>query len=299
MVRFPHLQAYLDRFFDRRTGVRFLIAHFLDLCYGASVRLGSKFPLLSASQNELFFGKKPGTPGYYYGYGPDDFVGVICLSCDVGGILDMTARSVEAQAVSVLGSCPRIDVQVHSSRPIVHIPHALYTMLSELLKNSASAVVATHGDKAKMPPVTVNACVSERGELTIRVSDEGGGIARSKVSRTLKYLYTTAPEPLYCVTDSSAAPQTLAGLAGISPGGVGSLPFSGYGYGLPIVRQLAQYYRGEFDLVSQEGTGTNCYIFLPALQTTSERTSHWHGVNSRSEPPATYAEPGRSPMFER
>lgn len=54
-------------------------------------------------------------------------------------------------------------------------------MLFEILKNSLRAVVETHGvDCDNYPPVKV--IVAEGNEdITIKISDEGGGIPRSAV----------------------------------------------------------------------------------------------------------------------
>src|ERR1700676_4653184 len=65
-------------------------------------------------------------------------------------------------------------------------------MLFGILKNSLRAVVETHGVEAdEYPPIKV---IVARGkdDITIKVSDEGGGIPRSAIPLVWTYMYTTA-----------------------------------------------------------------------------------------------------------
>ena len=57
-------------------------------------------------------------------------------------------------------------------------------ILFELLKNSLRAVVERHGveNEDDFPPIKV-VVVEGKEDLTIKISDEGGGIPRSAVSR--------------------------------------------------------------------------------------------------------------------
>jgi pyruvate dehydrogenase kinase 2/3/4 len=65
-------------------------------------------------------------------------------------------------------------------------------MVFEVLKNSLRAVVETHGvDADEFPPIKV--IVAQGAEdITIKISDEGGGIPRSAVGLVWTYMYTTA-----------------------------------------------------------------------------------------------------------
>lgn len=141
--------------------------------------------------------------------------------------------------------------------------------------------------------------------MVIKVSDEGGGIKRSNMSRIWSYLYTTAdPETLEAILNS-VPPLQVGGTAVSVPAdiahhnldefpsraehannsppqstGVGTpaqqknplrdfavtaSPLAGLGYGLPIARNYARYFGGELTIVSMEGYGTDGYIYLPRL----------------------------------
>lgn len=134
---------------------------------------------------------------------------------------------------------------VHPGAPvrIMYVPSHLYHMLFEIFKNSMRAVMEHHGQEAlAVPPIEVT--VSQgREDITVKISDRGGGIPRSQADQLFKYMYSTAPQP----TASSD---------------VHTVPLAGYGYGLPISRLYARYLHGDFVLFSCEGFGTDAIVYL-------------------------------------
>jgi len=56
------------------------------------------------------------------------------------------------------------------------------------------ATVETHETKDEIPDINVD-IVKGNADLTIRISDLGGGIPRSSVKNLFTYHYSTAPEP--------------------------------------------------------------------------------------------------------
>lgn len=78
---------------------------------------------------------------------------------------------------------------------IVYVPSHLYHMLFELFKNSMRAVMEHHGqDCQNIPPITVTV-VNGKEDITVKLSDLGGGIPRSHCDQLFKYMYSTAPQP--------------------------------------------------------------------------------------------------------
>ncbi|MNE83168.1 sensory histidine kinase AtoS [compost metagenome] len=84
-------------------------------------------------------------------------------------------------------------------------------------------------------------------EVSIRVSDTGGGLKNHDRSRTIfDYFYSTAPrfEPTYTYSGNFGA------------------PFTGLGCGLPIARQYARFYGGDLRVATLPGYGTDVYLHL-------------------------------------
>jgi len=130
-------------------------------------------------------------------------------------------------------------------------------MLLELLKNSMRATIETHGVE-KMPQIKIIIADGEDNEdVVIKVSDEGGGIKRSNMSRIWSYLFTTAdPAVLNRMLNNSDSEVRDFDTAS---------PLAGLGYGLPISRNYARYFGGELTIMSMEGYGTDSFIYLPRL----------------------------------
>ncbi|GAA5928176.1 PDK/BCKDK family protein kinase [Sporobolomyces koalae] len=227
-IKAPHIdrsiQTFLDRFYMSRIGIRVLIGQHIAL-------------------NRL----EP----------HEDYVGIICTKTNVHQI----AREAIENATYVceehygLFKGPPVQLICPKDLDFMYVPSHLNHVLFEVLKNSLRAVVETHGvDCENYPPVKV--IVAEGHEdITIKISDEGGGIPRSALPLVWTFMYTTAnPENLdqdFQGTDFKA-------------------PMAGFGYGLPIARLYAQYFGGNLKLISMEGYGTDCYIHLNRLSSSSE-----------------------------
>ncbi|GAA5881727.1 hypothetical protein JCM1840_000351 [Sporobolomyces johnsonii] len=214
-IKAPHIdrsiQTFLDRFYMSRIGIRVLIGQHIAL-------------------NRL----EP----------HEDYVGIICTRTNVHQI----AREAIENATYVceehygLFKGPPVQLICPKDLNFMYVPSHLNHVLFEVLKNSLRAVVETHGvDCENYPPVKV--IVAEGNEdITIKISDEGGGIPRSALPLVWTFMYTTAnPENLdqdFQGTDFKA-------------------PMAGFGYGLPIARLYAQYFGGNLKLISMEG----CALF--------------------------------------
>ncbi|KAK9080067.1 hypothetical protein SSX86_001742 [Deinandra increscens subsp. villosa] len=165
--------------------------------------------------------------------------------------------SEDARAVCLreYGSAPEVNIYGDSGFTFPYVPTHLHMMVFELVKNSLRAVQERFMESDKpVPPICIIVADGEE-DVTIKVSDEGGGIARSGLPRIFTYLYSTANDPVYERLDvGSADVVTMAG----------------YGYGLPISRLYARYFGGDLQIISMEGYGTDAYLHLSRLGDSQE-----------------------------
>jgi len=214
-----NLQYFLDRFFMSRISIRMLM-----------------------NQHTLLFGAENTTSSRH--------IGSIDPKCDIKSVVEDAYETARFLCERYYMVAPKVKITEimpddSSGKTVVYVPSHLYHMLFELFKNSMRAVVEHVGiDEIEFPPVEVH-IVKGKDDLTIKVSDMGGGIPRSLTQKLFQYMYTTAPEP--------------------SPSGDISAPLAGYGYGLPLSRLYARYFHGDLILNSYQGYGTDAVIYLRAL----------------------------------
>uniref|UniRef100_A0A8B9KV01 Protein-serine/threonine kinase n=1 Tax=Astyanax mexicanus TaxID=7994 RepID=A0A8B9KV01_ASTMX len=116
------------------------------------------------------------------------------------------------------------------------------------LCNAMRATIENHGEGSNLPPIEVMVAIGGE-DLSVKMSDRGGGVPFRKMENLFSYMYSTAPTPQ--LGDNHGA------------------PLAGFGYGLPISRLYAKYFQGDLQLYSMEGYGTDAVIHLKALSTDS------------------------------
>jgi len=184
----------------------------------------------------------------------ESYIGLICTSLSPMEV----ARDAIADARSICmreyGDAPEVELFGQEDFTFAYVPGHLHQMLFELIKNSLRAVSDRYLDSDVTPP-KIRVVIAEGAEdVTIKVSDEGGGIRRSGLEKIWTYLYTTARSPLKDMDANSAGPVVLAG----------------YGYGLPLSRLYARYFGGDLQVLSMENYGTDAYLHLNRLGVASE-----------------------------
>lgn len=204
------IQSFLDRFYMSRIGIRMLI--------------GQHIALTDQSH-----------------YTDPHYVGIICTKTNV---MDLAQEAIEnARFVCEdhygLFEAPKIQLVCNPNLNFMYVPGHLSHMLFETLKNSLRAVVETHGQDKQDFPVTKVIVAEGKEDITIKISDEGGGIPRSAIPLVWTYMYTTVDrtpslDPDFDKSDFKA-------------------PMAGFGYGLPISRLYARYFGGDLKLISMEG----------------------------------------------
>ncbi|KAJ5666409.1 uncharacterized protein N7477_008857 [Penicillium maclennaniae] len=206
------IQSFLDRFYMSRIGIRMLIGQHIALTEQTNAR----------------------HPNY---------VGIICTKTNVHDIAVEAIENARFVCEDYYGlfEAPKVQLVCEEDLNFMYVPGHLSHMLFETLKNSLRAVVERHGADRDQFPVTKVIVAKGKEDITIKISDEGGGIPRSAIPLVWTYMYTTVEQtpnldPDFDKSDFKA-------------------PMAGFGYGLPISRLYARYFGGDLKLISMEGDG--------------------------------------------
>ncbi|KAI9328752.1 mitochondrial branched-chain alpha-ketoacid dehydrogenase kinase-domain-containing protein [Zopfochytrium polystomum] len=228
------VQSFLDRFYMSRIGIRMLI--------GQHVALAKSATNPSAT--------------------PEEYVGIICTKTSVRRVAMEAADNARQVCQDTYGlfagSGPDIRLVFAPEAgdvEFMYVPSHLHHMLFELFKNSLRAVVERHGVDADAYPEIRVVVAAGKEDITIKISDEGGGIPRSGMPLIWTYMYTTAEKPE--LEDDYNRSDFRA-------------PMAGFGYGLPLSRLYARYFGGDLRLISMEGYGTDAYLHLSRLSNSEE-----------------------------
>ncbi|KAJ2460587.1 [Pyruvate dehydrogenase (acetyl-transferring)] kinase isozyme 2 [Coemansia sp. RSA 2424] len=161
-----------------------------------------------------------------------------------------------------------------------YMPHYLYSMLFQLLKNALRATIDHHaaslaaGQRRALPAVKLVMSSGDE-DVAFKVSDEGGGIPLSQVDAIWSYLKTST-DPAADIAEDGLARKAGARSSALSAitfmSRASDMPLFGAGDGLPMARQIARYFGGDLDLVSMEGVGTDVYLHLSRSRNVAEHT---------------------------
>jgi len=222
-----NIQAFLDRFYMSRIGIRMLI--------------GQHIALTDQRQRT--------DPNY---------VGIICTKTNVCELAQEAIENARFVCEDHYGlfDAPKVQLICDPNINFMYVPGHLSHMLFETLKNSLRAVVETHGQDKEDFPVTKVIVAEGKEDITIKISDEGGGIPRSAIPLVWTYMYTTVDQTPNLDPDFNKSDFKA--------------PMAGFGYGLPISRLYARYFGGDLKLISMEGYGTDVYLHLNRLSSSSE-----------------------------
>lgn len=205
-----NIQAFLDRFYMSRIGIRMLI--------------GQHIALTDQRQRT--------DPNY---------VGIICTKTNVCELAQEAIENARFVCEDHYGlfDAPKVQLICDPNINFMYVPGHLSHMLFETLKNSLRAVVETHGQDKEDFPVTKVIVAEGKEDITIKISDEGGGIPRSAIPLVWTYMYTTVDQTPNLDPDFNKSDFKA--------------PMAGFGYGLPISRLYARYFGGDLKLISMEG----------------------------------------------
>ncbi|KPI96461.1 [Pyruvate dehydrogenase [lipoamide]] kinase, mitochondrial [Papilio xuthus] len=170
------IQYFLDRFYMSRISIRMLINQHTLL-------FGEQMGARQASVNGMGCGGR--------------HIGSIDPACDVVAVVRDAYENARFLCDRYYLASPELELLqngVSSDRPmpIIYVPSHLYHMLFELFKNAMRAVMECH--ESAPPPIQVN-LVTGKEDISVKMSDRGGGIPRSVSDLLFKYMYSTAPQP--------------------------------------------------------------------------------------------------------
>ncbi|XP_040058317.1 pyruvate dehydrogenase (acetyl-transferring) kinase isozyme 1, mitochondrial [Gasterosteus aculeatus] len=217
-----NVQYFLDRFYMSRISIRMLLNQH-TLLFGVNVKVNPAHPKQ---------------------------IGSIDPNCCVSDVIRDAYENARNLCDRYYMNSPELILEEFNVQPVtvVYVPSHLYHMVFELFKNAMRATMELYGDAMEYPPIHAQVALGTE-DLTVKVSDRGGGVPLRKIDRLFTYTYSTAPRP--------------------SSDGARAAPLAGYGHGLPISRLYARYFQGDLKLYSLEGYGTDAVIYIRALSTES------------------------------
>jgi len=225
------IQYFLDRLYINRISIHMLISHFNAL-QGQSTTLTGMVGTIDQKCDVLAVA--------------NDAYDAAAVLCD-GEYFDHPLLDIVASDVTDLN----LDTQ--STVTATYVPAHLHHILFEVFKNSMRATCET-AERRQIHELPHISCriFKTKDDITIKISDRGGGMSRRVRRKIFNYMYSTAPKVVLPTSGGSYG----GGLA------AAALPMHGLGYGLPLSRLYARYFMGDIKLASVDGFGTDTYIYL-------------------------------------
>jgi len=231
------LDAFLNQTFTTRIGNRMLAEHFLAL-HDALVS------------------------------GTGECTGVVQRRCCPADVVKDLSKRLGTIFFDVYGVRPEIIVEGELDVEMSFITGHLSFMLQEILKNAIRATIETHMHSGEpLPPVSVE-IMKGSFDVTLKVSDQGGGMKPEKLKELWRYGATSAND-----SDSLTGGGRWTGYGSSRKTSCRSV--AGYGFGLPLSRVYAKYFGGGMVIQSMHGYGSDVYLNINHLGDSLEaRESH-------------------------
>ncbi len=186
----------------------------------------------------------------------------------------LTSDHVHARAVASLPHSLRVELLKNSFRTVIENHNGTYSevLAQPMLFSSHNLSFRCLFSFVRCP---VRNCNYQKGEedMTIKISEEGGGIPHRNIKDVFHVLFHHRPRPiptwydplLLCPTGLfilfrllKAPSSTIGTTDDIHVPGDSAMtdmnhaPLAGLGYGLPVSRLYARYFGGDLDLISIE-----------------------------------------------
>jgi len=228
------MQQFLEHFHTSRIGIRVLISHHSAL-------------------HEPFEG---------------GWVGIINSDTSPSQEALSAAEQAKSLCMNQYGDAPEVQIVGDLDFSFPYVPGQLHHIFFEVIKNSMRAtcekVECGEDELPDYPPIKIIICDGD-DDVSIKITDEGGGIKRSHMNDIFKFTFSTVQQE---GMEGSVLDHFLGNDGGTDYGS--STPMAGLGYGLPISRLYARYFGGELSILSMEGYGTDAYLHLKKVSDSNE-----------------------------
>jgi len=240
------LQEFLNKMLVKRISTRMIVGQHL-----ASM---SMHPLAEGETNCL---------------SEQEVIGLIERRCRPAEVVMRCAEAAQRTCEECYGHFPEVVIEGHTKIDFAYVRVHLEYILFEIIKNALRATVERHqrlieegefneGDDP--PPVLVVVSGSE-DEISIKVSDKGGGVASKALADIWTYGYSTASP-----VSTGSTPDREGNVGNPSPSESNARPpMHGFGFGLPLARIYAQYFGGDLQINSLVGYGSDVYLKINRL----------------------------------
>ncbi|KAI1301020.1 hypothetical protein EDD11_005877 [Mortierella claussenii] len=260
------IQTFFNRFYTINLGTRLLIGEHLAL-HDRGLNLVRRVNPLFVSKSAIQDAQR--VCSAHYGR-PAPSVVIQTLNPDISATY--VEEFLHRNIYELLKNAMRVTCETHlSSQDGQPVSRCM---------SSASAKAAQSG--AKLPPITLT-LVDGGEDVTIKITDQGGGLALSELNKIWSYVHfansaaskvkekvgqrhtaASTATPAVAGTVEATGPDSVAFVGGLASEVKDylNLPLSGSGQGLPLARLIARYFGGDLSLVSMEGYGTDAYLSL-------------------------------------
>jgi len=187
-----------------------------------------------------------------------NMVGIISLQCSPEKCIANVMPIVKGMTERMFGITPEVEILGNRDYTFPFISSHLEYILLELLKNAMRATIEHHRKISRLhfpdlPPLEI--LIAPGKEIvTIRISDQGGGISADHLRNIWQYGFTT-------MRKVGEEDKSGLGILGTSFEEIHS-PMAGLGFGLPLSRLYANHFGGNLTLTTMEGYGTDAHLSL-------------------------------------
>lgn len=201
--------------------------------------------------------------------GPDTYIGTIDTALQPAHIIESCASFVGDICELRYGVRPQLKIDGDPEVRFPYIPVHLEYIITELLKNAFRATVEAG---STVPVVVTIAAAPESAGITIRIRDQGGGIAPEDLGQIWSYSFSTFDHERSMAGSKSgganqrnSANEDVLGRFNEVVGSAEGSSIAGLGYGLPLSRAYAEYFGGSLHVQSAFGWGTDVYLKLKGV----------------------------------